>query len=173
MKFTQYLDKIEEKNFTIVENKENDVLLSYNVTYSFGGKTLTEDVDVSGLSKKSTKKKLEDAKKKLRSKIKFVVENVVDGKSDLIPNDLGPHLLPLGFTVDCTLLTPQEITDTAIHVSRYEPVKIAKWINQLSDAISSVEKLGQKNREEDLKVRLAIASLALKMADKKGEFKSE
>lgn len=174
MKFKEYVNSVEDKNFVIVENFENDSLVSYNVTYKFGGKTLTEDVNVSGLSKKSTKKRLEDTKNKMKSSVRLVLEGTVTPNpgTDIIRNDLGQILLPHGFTSDCTLLTPQEISDTAIHMARYEAEKISKYINQISDDIATVEKLGQMNRVADLKIRLAIAKMALQMSDIRGEFRS-
>ena len=75
MKLKEHLKELEDKDFTIVENVEENVLMSYDVTYKFAGKTLTENVKVAGLSKKTTKKKLEELKNKLKSKIRFVTES--------------------------------------------------------------------------------------------------
>lgn len=167
-KLTEWIDQVEDKNFEIVETKNENVLVSYKVTYSYGGKSLSESVDVAGLSKRTTNKKLTETKKKLKRDIRYVTETWKNPGTDVIRNDFGQQLLPLGFASDCTLLSPQEISDAATHMSRYSSELIVKYIHQIEDDVGTCEKLDQKNRVADLKIRLAIANLALKIAETQG-----
>lgn len=169
MKLNEWIDQVEDKNFQVTENRnEEGVLVSFDVTYSYGGKSLSESLEVGGLSKRTTNKKLAETKKKLKRDIRYVTETWKNPGTDVIRNDFGQQLLPHAFTSDCTLLSPQEISDAAVHVSRYSSELIVKYIHQLEDDIGTCEKLDQKNRVADLKIRLAIAKLALEIAESQG-----
>lgn len=172
MKLKEHLKELEDRDFTIVENLEENVLMSYDVTYKFAGKTLTENVKVAGLSKKSTKKKLEELKNKLKSKIRFVTESTAqmgNPGTDILQNDYAKRLFPQAFTTDTTTLSPKEVLDVVHIVSLADPLYIKTFINQAEDAMNTFEKLGQTNRVNDLKIRIGICKNALLIADKRGD----
>lgn len=167
MKFKEHLEEIESKSYTIIENFVDNTLVSYDVTYKFAGKTLSENVNVAGLSKKTTKKKLEDCKKNLTGNLKYVKEstaNMGNPGTDLLQNDFGKKLFPLGFTSDTTTLSPKEILDVVKIVALADPILIQTYINQAQDAIGTVTSLGQTNRAADLQIRIAIAKNALELS---------
>lgn len=86
-------------------------------------------------------------------------------------NDYGEKIFPHGFTTDTTLLSPKEIQDVIVFMSETgNPDHVAKYIKQTEDNLATVEKQGQKNRVEDLKIRLAIAYAALSMCDRLGRY---
>ena len=172
MKLKEHLKELEDKDFTIVENVEENVLMSYDVTYKFAGKTLTENVKVAGLSKKTTKKKLEELKNKLKSKIRFVTESTAqmgNPGTDIRQNDYAKRLFPHSFTTDTTTLSPKEVLDVVHIVAMADPLYIKTFINQAEDAMNTFEKLGQTNRVNDLKIRIGICKNALIIADKRGD----
>lgn len=167
MKFKEHLEEIESKSYTIVENVIDGTLVSYDVTYKFAGKTLSENVNVAGLSKKTTKKKLEDCKKNLKGNLKYVKEstaNMGNPGTDLLQNDFGKKLFPLGFTSDTTTLSPKEILDVVKIIALADPILIQTYINQAQDTLGTVTSLGQTNRAADLQIRIAIAKNALELS---------
>jgi predicted Zn-dependent peptidase len=169
MKFNEHLEKLENEKYTIVENHIDGTLVSYNVTYKFAGKTLTEEVEVAGLSKKTSKKKLDDCKKKLKGTLKYVKESTAamgNPGTDLLQNDFGKKIFPQAFTTDTTTLTPKEVLDVVKIVALAEPSYIKTFINQAEDSLATAEKLGQMNRADDIKIRIAIAKNALLIAAK-------
>ena len=172
MKFKEHLEEIESKEYSIVENVIDGTLVSYDVTYKFAGKTLSENVIVAGLSKKSTKKRLEDCKKNLKGNLKYVKESTAvmgNPGTDLLQNDLGRKLFPLGFTTDTTTLSPKEVLDVVHIVSLANPTYIKTYIDQAQDTLGTVTSLGQTNRAADLLIRIAIAKNALDMALSRGD----
>ena len=171
MSFKEHLKELENKNYKISENVIDGVLVSYDVTYSYAGKSLTESVNVVNLSKKTSGKKLEDVKKKLKEKV--ITESTAqmgNPGTDIIQNDYARTIFPYAFTVDCTTLSPKEISDAVLTVSLANPQYIKIFIDQAQDALATFEKLGQKNRVDDLKIRLEICKQALENADKLGKF---
>lgn len=168
MKLSEYIKTVEEKEFEIVELKEGEELVGYHVTYSFAGKQLNEEISTRGLSKKSTKKKLEELKSKLKAKIKYVKEAVVlvpNPGTDIIQNDYARRIFPHGFTTDCTTLSPKEVLDVVKIAALADPIVLKTFINQAQDAMTTFEKLGQMNRVDDLKIRISICQNALEISD--------
>jgi len=172
MSFNDFAKEVEDKNYTIVENKTDGVLISYDVTYKYAGKELSENVNVAGLSKKTTNKKLDDVKKKLKSKVRFVNESTAqygNPGTDIIQNDYAKRLFPHSFTTDTTTLSPKEVLDVVQIVALADPLYIKTYINQAEDALATFEKLGQTNRVNDLRIRIGICKNALLIADKRGD----
>lgn len=174
MNLNEYIKTKEEQNFDVVENKdETGNFTGYTVTYKFANKSLTETILYEGQSKKSMAKKLETVKNKLQSKLKYVVESSATVSSpggDLIRNDYVEKVFQKGFTSDTTTLSPKEIADQVIHMTTVEPRLLDLYIKQAEDNAEYFEKVGQKNRVADLKIRLAMAKLALASADYLGKF---
>lgn len=172
MKFKEFLENKDSEKFEIVENKKDDVLLSYFVKYSFAGKSLEETVEVSGLSKRTTKKRLEDCKKGLKAKLHLSESTALVGTpgTDVIRNDWGSVVFPHGWAVDATLTTPAEREAAVNFIRLVSPDRISQYINQASDALATAEKLGQANRVEDLKIRIELAKLGLQQSDVRGQF---
>jgi hypothetical protein len=171
MKFKEHLEEIESKEYTIVENFVDNTLVSYDVTYKFAGKTLSENVVVAGLSKKSTKKRLEDCKKNLKGNLKYVKEstaNMGNPGTDLLQNDFGKRIFPFGFTSDTTTLSPKEILDVVKIVALADPTHIKIYLDQAQDNLGTATSLGQTNRAADLQIRIAIAKNALDMSLARG-----
>lgn len=82
--------------------------------------------------------------------------------TDIVRNDFGEKVLPHGFTADTTLLSDKEIEDAIIVMSQSSIRLLKSYKNQIEDTIETVKKLGQKNRLNDLKIRLYMAEEALK-----------
>jgi len=176
MKFTEYSKEVEDKDFKIVENVLENVLASYDITYSFAGKSLTESIEVAGLSKKTTKKRLEDAKRKLRGKVRVISEGTHSGDvpgTDVIRADYMQYVFPQGFYSDLTLAPKNDIMGVVLYVTLQNPEKIVNCIHQMEDALATVSQLGQKNRAADLEIRLSICKLALSMNDHLGKYPQE
>lgn len=86
-------------------------------------------------------------------------------------DDYGEKIFPHAFTTDTTTLSPKEIQDVIVFMSETgNPDLIVKFIKQTEDNLATVEKLGQKNRVEDLKIRLAIAYAGLALCDRLGKY---
>jgi len=86
-------------------------------------------------------------------------------------NDYGEKIFPHGFVSDTTLLTPKEIQDVIVFMSETgNPRLISNYIKQTEDNLATVEKLGQKNRVQDLKIRLGITYAALALCDRLGKY---
>ena len=102
-----------------------------------------------------------------------IVQNgstVIQGTQDL-RNDYYTKVWPHGVASDLTELTPKEISDLIVFQSEaVEPRFLYLYIRQTEDNLATVEKLGQKNRAEDLKIRLAICNASLAFADKLGQY---
>lgn len=172
MKFKDFLQTKDTERFEIEEIKEGEVLVGYSVKYSHLGSSLMENIIVKGLSKRTTKKKLEECKKELKSKIHLKESTALVGTpgTDVIRNDLGHFVFPYGFTIDATLATPAEKEAAVNFIRLIAPDKIAKYIHQAEDSLATAEKLGQTNRVEDLKIRIELAKLGLGLSDKLGKF---
>lgn len=98
------------------------------------------------------------------------VSTEIQGTQEL-RNDYGPKIFPHGFTTDTTLLSPKEIQDVIVFMSETgNPDLIAKFIKQTEDNVATLEKLGQKNRIQDSKIRLGIAYAALSLCDRLGKY---
>lgn len=80
---------------------------------------------------------------------------------DVIRNDYGEKVLPHGFTSDTTLLSDKEIEDAIIVMAQSSIRLLKSYRNQLEDTLATVEKLGQKNRVKDIKIRLYMVDEAL------------
>ncbi len=172
MKLNDYFKVEDDKDYIIKENFENDVLISYDVTYNFAGKSLSESVQVGGLSKKTTKKKLEDTKSKLKSQLRYVKESTAqmgNPGTDIIQNDYARRLFPQSFTTDATTLSPKEVLDVVQIVALADPEYIKTYIHQAQDSLATFERLGQMNRVNDLRIRIGICQNALLIADKRGD----
>lgn len=175
MKFKQFLENKDVERFDVVEIKEGENLIGYSVKYSFSGTTLSEELNVKGLSKRTTKKRLEDCKKGLKSKLHLGESTALVGTpgTDIIRNDFGSLVFPHGFPADATLTTPQEREAAVLFIQLVSPDRISSYINQASDAMATAEKLGQTNRVEDLKIRIDLAKLGLGLSDKLGKFQAQ
>ena len=173
MKFTDHLRELESNNFKVEETIVENVLTAYVVTYSYAGKTLTESVNVTGLSKKTSGKRLESLKKKLKEKV--ITEStalVGTPQTDLIRNNYGNQLYPANFYTDITLAPPADIWAATLYMSHCDPAKIAAYIKELEDNTATFKQMGQLNRVGDSEIRIGVAKLALSMADFLGKFSS-
>jgi len=86
-------------------------------------------------------------------------------------NDYGEKIFPHGTSSDLTLATPKEIQDLIVFMSETgNPRLISNYIKQTEDNLATVEKLGQKNRVQDLKIRLGITYAALALCDRLGKY---
>jgi hypothetical protein len=173
MKFTEHLKELESNNFKVEETVVENVLTAYVVTYSYAGKTLTESVNVTGLSKKTSAKRLEVLKKKLKEKI--VTEStalVGTPQTDIIRNNYGNQLYPANFYTDITLAPPADIWAATLYMSKCDPSKVAAYIKELEDNMATFKQMGQLNRVGDSEIRLGLARLALSMCDHLGKYSS-
>jgi hypothetical protein len=95
---------------------------------------------------------------------------IIPGTSQL-RNDYYTKVWPHGMTSDVTELSPKELQDLIVFQSEsIEPRFLYLYIKQTEDNLALLEKEGQKNRVQDLKIRLAICYASLINADRLGKF---
>ena len=88
-------------------------------------------------------------------------------------DDYGAKIWPHGITTDFTLLSPKELQDLIVYLGETgNPDLIAKYIKQTEDNLSVIEKEGQRNRAQDLRIRLSIAYAGLAISDRLGRYQS-
>lgn len=162
-KFTEYAKEVEDSRFKIVETVVEKVLTKYDITYNFAGKSISETVDVAGLSKRSATKKLEDAKKSLKSKILVMSEGNDNQGVDILRNDFQRFVFPQSWHFDATLATPEEIYAAVLFMKNCDPAKVKAYLNQTEDDLATSKKLDRKNRVADLEIRVSMAKLALSL----------
>jgi hypothetical protein len=162
-KFTQYAKEVEDSRFKVEETFVENVLTKYEVTYNFAGKTISETVDVAGLSKRTSAKKLEDAKKTLKAKMPAIFESNDNQAVDILRNDFQRFVFPQSWHFDATLATPEEIYGAVLFMKNCDPSKVQAYLNQAEDNLATAKKLDQKNRVADLEIRISMAKLALSM----------
>lgn len=95
---------------------------------------------------------------------------VIPGTSQL-RNDYYTKVWPHGMSSDVSELTPKEINDLIVfQTETIEPRFIYLYIKQSEDNLALLEKEGQKNRVQDLKIRIAICYASLIKADHLGKY---
>lgn len=91
--------------------------------------------------------------------------------TQVLRDDYGPKIWPHGVTTDFTTLSPKELQDLIVYLGETgNPDFIAKYIKQTEDNLSVIEKEGQKNRAQDLRIRLSIAYAGLAISDRLGRY---
>jgi hypothetical protein len=128
---------------------------------------------VTGLSKKTSAKRLEVLKKKLKEKV--ITEStalVGTPQTDLIRNNYGNQLYPANFYTDITLAPPADIWAATLYMSKCDPSKVAAYIKELEDNMATFKQMGQLNRVGDSEIRLGLARLSLSMSDHLGKYSS-
>lgn len=97
--------------------------------------------------------------------------NTVIPGTQLLRNDFYTKVWPVGVSADFTTLTPKEIYDLIVFQSEtIEPNFLYQYIKQTEDNLALVEKQGQGNRAQDLKIRLGICYASIVNADRLGKF---
>lgn len=91
--------------------------------------------------------------------------------TQLLRDDYHSKVWPHGITTDFTLLTQKEIQDLIVYLGETgNPDELAKYIKQNEDNLAALEKSGQLNRVQDLKIRLAISYAGLALTDRLGRY---
>ncbi len=80
--------------------------------------------------------------------------------TDILRNDFN-KIWPVGFPADATQMTEKQLEDTVPLLAQNTLLLLQSCKNQYEDNLETLKRLGQKNRVDDLNIRLFLIEKAI------------